>query len=259
MYGDFINKGPFELGTRPEQGKRSDLVSIVEAVKAGKTDLEILEHMPTSARFGKEIDRTRFICTEALSDRQLQGVRVIVLWGPTGIGKTYSAINYIAGGNNYYIVEAPAKKHDKVWFSGYTGQKTLILDDFDAMFCSLPFLKRLLDKYKLKVEIKGGFAWACWTTVIITSNQPPNMWYQETISNHYKPEDIAALKRRIYEIRFMEERDKYQVQDWDLKYLTETAQSLIPEHRYENDYINPQDAQNTQDVVIDCGNDEELY
>jgi len=39
----------------------------------------------------------RFTMSEASSDRQLQGVRVIVLWGPSGAGKTYAAINYIAG------------------------------------------------------------------------------------------------------------------------------------------------------------------
>jgi len=143
-------------------------------------------------------------------------------------------------------VEAPAKKHDKVWFSGYTGQKTLILDDFDSMFCSLPFLKRLLDKYKLKVEIKGGFAWACWTTVVITSNRAPCMWYEDTATVHYKPEDINALKRRIHEIRKQNENNMYQLEDWDANQLGDFQRFQEAAHPDE-------------DIIVDCGSDEQLY
>jgi len=67
-------------------------------------------------------------------------------------------------------------------------------------------LLRLLDKYKLKVEIKGGHSWAIWTTVVITSNHHPSEWYKDV--------DLAPLERRIQEIRFADSQGYYQLMDW---------------------------------------------
>jgi len=140
---------------------------------------------------------------------------VVVIWGPTGAGKTYSAVNVLAKGVPYYIVEAPAKKNDKIWFNGYQGQKVLILDDFAGEVCNINYLKRLLDKYKQKVEIKGGYVWAQWSTVIITSQHPPSEWYADSASASTKPEDIAALQRRITEIRHQVVQKLYFISSWE--------------------------------------------
>lgn len=201
-------KGPWEFGEAKDgQGKRNDLDAIVKLVKAKRTNLEIFDEVGSAAaKFGKHICFTRFTFSEADSDRTLQGVRVLVLYGATGTGKTYAAINYIAGGKDYYICEAPSHKDSKVWFDGYEMQKVLILDDFEGNFCSFRFLLRLLDKYKLKVEVKGGFAWAVWTTVVITSNIHPSGWYQGV--------DLAPLARRINEIRLLEHQGTYKRVDF---------------------------------------------
>jgi len=201
--------GPWELGQEkvPSQGKRNDLIEIGALVAAKKSNEEILETLGAScSRFSKQIDWLRFVGNEKDSDRQLQGVRVIVLYGPTGRGKTYAAVNYIAGNKDYYICEAPSHSTSKVWFDGYQGQRCLILDDFAGGFCQFRFLLRLLDKYKLKVEIKGGHAWAIWTTVVITSNHHPSEWYKDV--------DLAPLERRIQEIRFADSQGYYQLMDW---------------------------------------------
>jgi len=200
--------GPWECGTeRDSQGKRTDLDSIGAMVKARKTNIEIVEECGAKAsKFAKHIQFLRFTYTEKDSDRQLQGVRVLVLYGATGTGKTYAAVNYIAGNKDYYICEAPSHSTSKVWFDGYEGQRTLILDDFAGSFCQFRFLLRLLDVYKLKVEVKGGHAWAVWTTVVITSNIHPSGWYEHI--------DTSPLRRRINEIRLVEERGTYKGVDW---------------------------------------------
>ena len=82
----------------------------------------------------------RFTVGEQESDRQLQGVRVLCLYGPTGTGKTYAAINLIANRRDYYIAECPSSRGSKLWFDGYEGQKTLVLDDFSGDFCDFRFL-----------------------------------------------------------------------------------------------------------------------
>jgi len=205
--------GPWEVGQATGgQGKRNDLEAIHNLVLAKKTNLEILEEVGAGAsRFAKNITWLRFTDQEADSDRQLVGMKVLTLYGATGMGKTYAAVNVLAGGKDYYMAECPSHKDSKLWFDGYEGQKTLILDDFSGDFCAFRFLLRLLDKYKLKVEVKGGHAWAVWTTVVITSNIHPSGWYSSV--------DLAPLKRRLTEngseIRLTTERGLYQLVDWD--------------------------------------------
>jgi len=218
--------GPWELGEEKDsQGKRNDLEAIGALVKAKKTNFEIVEELGASAsKFAKHIAFLRFVDMETSSDRQLQGVKVTTLYGATGTGKTYAAINFIAGSKDYYICEAPSHKDSKVWFDGYEGQHTLIIDDFDGSFCSFRYMLRLLDKYKLKVEIKGGFSWAVWTTVVITSNIHPSGWYSSV--------DTAPLQRRLTEggseIRLITEQGCYKRVDWTEHVLDEDDQQFLP-------------------------------
>ena len=64
---------------------------------------------------------------------------MLCLYGPTGTGKTYAAINLIANRRDYYIAECPSSRGSKLWFDGYEGQKTLVLDDFSGDFCDFRF------------------------------------------------------------------------------------------------------------------------
>lgn len=204
--------GPWEVGhAHAESGKRNDLEAIATLVKARKTNSEIVDEVGAcAAKFEKHIKFLRFTFQEAESDRQLQQVKIVTLYGATGTGKTYAAVNFF-GGKDYYIAECPSHKESKLWFDGYEGQKTLILDDFSGDFCSFRFLLRLLDKYKLKVEVKCNHAWAVWTTVVITTNIHPNGWYSGV--------DLAPLKRRLTEngaeIRLISEQGLYQLVDWN--------------------------------------------
>jgi len=206
--------GPWEFGEPKTQGKRTDLDTIGQLVRERKTNLEILDEVgPVASKFSKHIQFMRFTLQEAESDRQLTGVKVIVLYGQTGTGKTYSAINYIAGGKDYYICQAPSHPNSKVWFDGYEGQHTLILDDFAGSFCDYRYLLRLLDCYKFTAEVKGGFSWASWTTVVITTNVIPSAWYSGV--------NLDPLARRISEIRFCEHQGTYKLMDFYENILTD--------------------------------------
>jgi len=201
--------GPWEFGEpKDSQGKRTDLETVGALVKQKKTNLQILEEVgPNASKFSRHITFMRFCYTEADSDRQVSGVRVVVLYGTTGVGKTYAAVNYIAGGKDYYICQAPSHPNSKVWFDGYEGQHTLILDDFSGAFCDYRYLLRLLDCYKFTAEVKGGFVWGVWTTVVITTNVIPSAWYVGV--------NLEPLERRITEIRFCERQGEYQRMTWN--------------------------------------------
>lgn len=217
--------GPWEFGTPSAgQGTRTDITAIGEAVRAGNSNLELIDSLGYQvARYSKHIDWIRFNTMKPRSDRQLVGVKVIVLYGPTGTGKTYAAVNKLAN-QDYHIVSAPSHASEKVWFDGYEGQSTLILDDFNGSWCTMDFLKRLLDVYPLSVEIKGGKTWACWTTVLITTNTPPSEWYKTGLVVI----DDAPLRRRIHEIRYVTQQGLYQLMDWNEQILEKDFTSFEP-------------------------------
>jgi len=62
------------------------------------------------------------------------------------------------------------------WWQNYSGESALILDDYNG-YLQYTELLRVLDRYAYQVQIKGGFVWAQWNTVIITSNTDPKEWY----------------------------------------------------------------------------------
>lgn len=241
--------GPYLLGEEPkcEQGKRTDLETLREMVKERKPALEIIERDAKFARYEKQINFMRFAYMESLSDRQASGVDVKVFYGATGTGKTYAAVNFL-GQKDYYIAECPSQRNSKLWFNGYEGQKTLILDDFSGDYCTLDFLKRLLDCYKLKVEFKGGFVWACWTQVIITTNYLPNDWY----SNGLNVVNVDPLKRRINRIyEFLPDR-LYREIDWSGKGIGDVLQTKC----FEMPLLPPGESQCTP--VDDLPDEEEI-
>lgn len=206
--------GPYECGAIQvsRQGKRTDLEALREMVKERKPALEIIEEDAKFARYEKQINFMRFAYMEAASDRQATGVAVKVFYGATGLGKTFAAINYVCHNKDYYVCEAPSQAGGKIWFQGYEGQKTLIIDDFAGNFCTVDYLKRLLDCYKLKVEFKGGFVWANWTTVVITSNYHPANWYDNVGLHVVNVEPLRRRLNKIYE--FLPDRLYHEVQ-WD--------------------------------------------
>lgn len=204
--------GPWMLGEPQGSGKRNDLEKLWNDLKQGKKTYDIIDEDPRMANRGKPLQLMRFALQERESDRQLQGIKTNVLVGPAGSGKTYAAINILSKGTDYFILENPSRKGDKLWFDGYEGQKTLILDDFSGSdTCSFAYLKRLLDIYKLRVEVKGGFTWAAWTNIIITSNEDPISWYNWDNEGN---SSMQALQRRITDIRHCEEPGRYRLVDW---------------------------------------------
>ena len=189
--------GPWEYGTKPPcgQGARMDLVSLWDNIKAGKRTHELLEADPNVARYEKQIKFMRFDALEHLSDRQRTGVTNYVFWGSTRTGKTFTAVNQMTRDHDFFKIDCTSQK-GQIWFDGYEGQRVLIIDDFDSSLCSIGYLKVLLDKYSLRLPIKGAHTYAVWDTVIITSNTMPNAWFPDA-----KPEDQLALASRLHQIR----------------------------------------------------------
>lgn len=112
-------------------------------------------------------------------------VEVVVFWGKTGTGKTRTAMAEDS------VYKLNTNNNGTLWFDGYDGEKTLVLDDFYG-WIKYGELLTLLDGYPYRCQVKGSSVWARWTKVIITSNKRYEDWYMDR--------DISALKRRISKI-----------------------------------------------------------
>lgn len=177
--------GPWEWGEKKAQGARNDIAGMYAMVRAGKRERDIAEDMPlVHGKYFRAHDRYR-----ALVDRdetkEFRIVEVNVLWGEAGTGKTRKAVE---DSDDYYILNAPAG--NQLWWDGYQGESTLIIDDFYG-WVKYSTLLRILDGYQLRLAVKGSFTYAKWTTVYITSNKHWKDWYAV--------EATDALSRRIDE------------------------------------------------------------
>lgn len=114
------------------------------------------------------------------------------LWGPTGTGKTLRA--WKAAEN--MGLEPYLKSGNGKWFDGYDAHRFVIFDDFRDSHVEFGFLLRLLDRYPLRVELKGSSRQWKADTIFITSPLPPHECYA-TMQATDKYDRIDQLLRRI--------------------------------------------------------------
>lgn len=185
--------GPWTVGeldsVRP--GRRTDLDSVAERIQEGHGLQSIVEEYPVQyIKYRRGIEALYARKAKLRAYSQWREVRVLVYHGAAGVGKTRAAVAE-AGENDYYILD----HSERVWFDGYDGEKTLIIDDFYGWIKHGQLL-RILDGYPYRAEVKGGFTYGEWTTVYITSNDPPDKWYNFGLR--------PSLERRITEIKHFE-------------------------------------------------------
>lgn len=157
--------GPYEWGELSGgRGERRDLKAVKKAIDDGKSMLEIAdEFFEPYCRFYRAFERYR--CLRAVRD---DGPRdVVVIYGPTGTGKTKYAVQF----PDLYI-----KLDNCKWFDGYTSQKTILFDEFYG-WIPYSMLLRICDRYVVQGETKGGSVPLVHDRIIFTTNQKPANWY----------------------------------------------------------------------------------
>lgn len=165
-----------QLNGKKKRSLTERLLEIQTKIRAGVTEEEISEdYFPEWLRY-----RQSFKAYKALhcSPRDFK-TEVTVIQGPTGTGKS-----------RYCMEEYPDAywKTRDLWWDGYEAHETVIIDEFYGW---IPFdlLLRMLDRYPLQVEVKGGKVNFCPKRIILTTNKVPSTWYKEA----YFP----ALARRV--------------------------------------------------------------
>lgn len=184
-YGEFISG----------QGSRKDLHEIAKSLQNGTPLHEIMMNNPEiycSYRNG-----LRDIAEHCLkvNSKEQREVEVILITGPTGVGKTYYAMNHCS--------EMPYKiqGEDLKWWDGYNGEKTIVIDEYNNDV-GIGKMLGFLDVYQLRLDIKGSHTFANWNTVVVTTNLELYELHPNAKKRHRE-----ALFRRISKIFYMENRD----------------------------------------------------
>lgn len=160
----------------------------IEVTPGTRTDLrtacqmeieDVIELMPeVYVKYHKGLEKLALYRAKKV----IRDVKVIVYYGEPESGKTRRVYE-----EDPEVYAVPTG--DKLWFDGYTGEKSILFDDFYGGIKYGDML-RYLDRYPLIIPTKGGFTVAQWTKVYITSNVRPEYWYPNI-------KDKRALMRRI--------------------------------------------------------------
>lgn len=173
------------------QGHRTDLFDIGKSIMSGEVDEITLatERPDVLIKYPRGIRELYAISALKHKSNLRTTMRVEVIWGPAGTGKTRQAM---ADLDNSFLLDA--SNSDTLWFDGYQGEKVLVVDDFYGWIRHGTLL-RLLDIYPYRCPLKGSHTYAGWTTIYLTSNKHPSTWYDK-----FPWQEDGALKRRIHRI-----------------------------------------------------------
>lgn len=167
---------------RGGQGRRTDLASALACIKGGGTKRQLIdEHFGAYSRAHRALNEA----LQIYSQPRTWAPTVRVYYGQTGTGKSRKAFSQAI---------SPYVHSGGSWFDGYEGEADVIFDDFGGSEFKLTYLLKLLDRYPMRVPIKGGFVNWIPKNIWITANYAPRDWFPNAKDEHKK-----ALLRRISE------------------------------------------------------------
>lgn len=171
--GERVSKG---------SGHRSDLDNCKALLDSGGLALVAQEDFSSFVRYHRGFEKYLGL----QQPKRSWETAVYIYWGKTGTGKTRKVHDECA---DLYV------HTEEKWFDGYTGQESVLFDDFHGGVFKLPYLLKLLDRYPMQVPIKGGFVSWIPKKIFITSNIDPKTWFPNANEEH-----INALFRRVTNI-----------------------------------------------------------
>lgn len=181
--------GPWEIGAVKGQGTRSDLLAVKDMLDSGRPMREVATtHFGVFTKYYKGFNEYL-----KLTGKPREGpVTVTVYYGPSGTGKTRRAA-WEAGVDAYWLAP-PNVFQGSVWWDGYDGETTVVIDEFYGWIPREQML-RICDRYPLMVQTKGGNKHLRATRFIITSNVNPSEWWPR--------KGLGAMERRLTEQVYM--------------------------------------------------------
>lgn len=179
--------GPFIFGDPPTPGKRTDLVELKQDLDEGLNLRQIASnHFAPYIKYARGIQSYRRLMS---SPRNFK-TTVTVLYGDTGVGKsklmqTFAPLAYW-------------KTTGDKWWDDYDFQDEVVIDEFYG-WLPYAYLLRLLDRYPMYVETKGGMVNFTAKHIYLAANNPPDLWYNWSDKMRFDP-----LDRRIDNLLLVE-------------------------------------------------------
>lgn len=161
-----------EFGDCPEehQGKSSASEIVLELIRNGATNREIIDAVPSSYKDIEKIERTRSMYRDADFASCWRDLEVTYIFGSTGAGKTRSVMDKYGYLNCYRVTDY---RHP---FDTYDGQDVIIFEEFRGGLKHGDMLN-YLDGYPLLLPCRYFNRQACYTKVFIITNIAPDMQY----------------------------------------------------------------------------------
>lgn len=180
-----------EYGTRPQQGKRTDLDVVRELVDSGESMRSCLRQLqsPGSVRFMQ-------LYIEYNEKKRNWKPEVIWLYGATGTGKTRRAIERFADQDVYLFTP-----NDGSWWNGYDAHSVVIMDDIRPDTFKFNYFLTLLDRNSVQVKVKGGMRQFVPKNIVITCPYPPTHF----VSGGEDPEQLTRRIDRIIKVESLDQ------------------------------------------------------
>lgn len=173
--------GPWRFGEPKHQGSRTDLQEIADQLNTGKTIRDVAVAYPAQyIRYHRGIRAYQQI----LGCPPRPGLRVIIYWGASGVGKTSRAKREFPN-----ATDIPETKEG--WMGDYTDATEILFDDFEGVF-PLRLLLKIVSHHAHVFPSKGGFVSCRASTIIFTSNEDPKTWYTDR-NGGYHPAWLRRL------------------------------------------------------------------
>nr|QKV51277.1 putative replication associated protein [Crucivirus sp.] len=198
---------PYSWGTPClAKGERTDLKVVAETIIKEQLDEKqvALEFPGVYMRYANGI---RGLCRQVHKPKpyvRATPLELHIIYGPSGIGKTYAAEQKFIDGN------MSAAKISQLnlkggWWDDYNGEDVIFLDEFRD-YCMYPenFLQ-LVDRMK-KLPVKGQFIDCPAKAIWITTPDHPYEWWKKWMSK--TSNNWAQLSRRITKLYKMDSREE---------------------------------------------------
>lgn len=167
--------GPWEAGTPPKQGKRSDLEKFKKDFEDGMSYKDLaINHISLALRSAGNMNKL----VQIRDEKKYVQRKPNIIWyfGVSGAGKSYDMATICE--NQSFYRQVFCKNN---FWGLYSGEDILWIDEFSGWkHVPRELFNQLWDGYKLDLNVKNGYAPFRAKTILITSQLPPEHSYRRT-------------------------------------------------------------------------------